>query len=149
MEEAAEVAKHYGAFVKSYRRSSDIEGPPPDLVVTSPAVRARTTAGIIADKLGYADADIVDEGQIYLASTMRLLQLLRQVDEVHQSAMLFGHVPGVHELTNTLCREADIAHFPTCAISLVELEIDYWGEIDAATGKLTDFLVPKELLPNA
>ncbi len=121
----------------------------PDIILSSTALRARTTAGIIADKLGYADADIIDEGQIYLASTGRLLQLLRQVDESHHSAMIFGHVPGVHELTNALCRDADIAHFPTCAISLIELEIDYWGEIDADSGKLTDFLVPKELLPNA
>lgn len=31
-EEAAEVAKHYPAFVKSYRRTDDIQGPPRDLV---------------------------------------------------------------------------------------------------------------------
>ena len=121
----------------------------PDIILSSTALRARTTAGIIAEKLGYPDADIVDEGQIYLASTRRLAQLLREVDESHRSVMIVGHVPGVHELTNGLCRDADIAHFPTCAISLIELDIDYWGEIDRDTGKLTDFLVPKELLPNA
>ena len=31
-EEAAEVARHYPAFVRAYRRSSDIEGPPRELV---------------------------------------------------------------------------------------------------------------------
>jgi alkanesulfonate monooxygenase SsuD/methylene tetrahydromethanopterin reductase-like flavin-dependent oxidoreductase (luciferase family) len=31
-EEAAEVAKHYPAFVRAYRKSSDIEGPPRELV---------------------------------------------------------------------------------------------------------------------
>ena len=63
--------------------------------------------------------------------------------------MLFGHVPGVHELSNALCRDADIGHFPTCAVSLIELEIEHWGEIDTATGKLSDFLVPKEIFPEA
>ena len=31
-EEAAIIAKHYAAFVRAYRKSSDIEGPPPELV---------------------------------------------------------------------------------------------------------------------
>ena len=31
-EEAAEIAKHYPAFVKAYRRTDDIKGPPRDLV---------------------------------------------------------------------------------------------------------------------
>ena len=31
-EEAAEIAKHYPAFVRAYRKTSDIEGPPRELV---------------------------------------------------------------------------------------------------------------------
>ena len=31
-EEAAEIAKHYPAFVRAYRKSSDIEGPPAELI---------------------------------------------------------------------------------------------------------------------
>ena len=120
----------------------------PDTILSSTAVRARSTAGIIASKLGFEDSKIVDEGEIYLASTARLLQVLRDIDESHHSAMIFGHVPGVHHLTNALCRGAEIAHFPTCAASLVELAIDHWGEIDADCGQLVDFLVPKQLLPN-
>ena len=118
----------------------------PDIILSSTALRARTTAGIIAGKLDFADADITDEGQIYLATSTRLLQVLRDIDESHASAMIFGHVPGVHELTNALCRKASIHHFPTCAAALVELDIEHWGEIDPATGSLVDFLVPKELL---
>lgn len=121
----------------------------PSVILSSTALRARTTAGIIAEKLNYADSDIIDEGQIYLASCERLLQVLREVDESHPSAMIFGHVPGVQELTNTLCSDANIAHFPTCAASLIELNIEHWGEIDSGTGKLIDFLIPKEILDEA
>lgn len=119
----------------------------PDIVLSSTAKRARTTAGIIATALGYDDGEIVDEGQIYLASTPRLLQVLRDIDESHQSAMIFGHVPGVHDLSNALCRDAGIGHFPTCAIAMIQLDIEHWGEIDAGCGTLVDFLVPKEILP--
>jgi hypothetical protein len=31
-EEAAEIAKHYPAFVKAYRKTDDIQGPPRELV---------------------------------------------------------------------------------------------------------------------
>ena len=121
----------------------------PSIILSSTALRARTTAGMIAEKLDYPDADIIEEGRIYLATTGSLLQVLREIDESHHSAMMFGHVPGVHELTNVLCRDARIAHFPTSAASLVELDIDYWGEIDPGKGKLVDFLVPKEILEDA
>ncbi|MGI9240333.1 MAG: SixA phosphatase family protein [Verrucomicrobiales bacterium] len=121
----------------------------PDLVLSSTALRARTTAGIIASKLGYADQEIVEDGQIYHASTAELLKVLREIDESHRSAIVFGHVPGVHQLSNTLCPDAGIQHFPTCAASLIELDIDYWGEIGENCGKLVDFLVPKQLLPEA
>lgn len=119
----------------------------PDIILSSTAQRARATAGIIAAALAYADADIIDEGQIYLASTSRLFQVLRDIDEAHSSAMLFGHVPGVHDLTNALCRDASVGHFPTCAAAIMQLEIDHWGEIDTGCGQLIDFLVPKEILP--
>lgn len=118
----------------------------PDVILSSTAVRARTTASTIAAALGYADAAIVDEGQIYLANTARLLQVLRGIDESHGSAMLFGHVPGVQELTNTLCPGEPVAHFPTCAAALIELAIDHWGEIDPGCGKLVEFLVPKAIV---
>lgn len=121
----------------------------PDVILSSTALRARTTAGLFAEQLAYPDAEIVEEGQIYLASLSRLLQVLRQIDESHGSAMIFGHVPGVQDLSNALCRDADIGHFPTCAVSVIELEIDYWGEIDVETGRLRDFLVPKELFGDA
>ncbi len=121
----------------------------PDVVVSSTALRARTTAGIVAAKLGYADHDIIEERQVYHASPTELLKVLRELDESHGSAIIFGHVPGVHELTRTLCRDTEIPHFPTCAASLIELDIDYWGEIDAACGRLVEFLVPKQLLPDA
>ena len=120
----------------------------PDLVLSSTALRARTTAGIIAPALGYADADIIGEGQIYQASTPRLLQVLRDIDESQGSVMLFGHVPGVHDLSNALCPGASIGHFPTCAIAMIQLEIEHWGAIDAGCGKLVDFLIPKQILPD-
>lgn len=121
----------------------------PDVVLSSTALRARTTAGIIAAALGCADTDIIDEGRIYLASTPRLLQVLRDIDESQVSAMLFGHVPGVHDLANALCPDASIGHFPTCAIAMIQLEIEHWGAIDTGCGKLVDFLIPKEILPEA
>ena len=113
------------------------------------ALRARTTAGIIAAKLGYADSAIVEDREIYNASTAQLLKVLRHIDESHQSAVLFGHVPGVLDLTNSLCPGAGIDHFPTCSAAIVALEIDYWGELDEGCGKLIEHLIPKQLLPNA
>ena len=121
----------------------------PELIVSSNAKRARATAGIIAEKLSYPDGDIIDEGLIYCASETRLIEVLRQIDEAHSSAVLFGHCPGVQDLVNTLCPEAAISHFPTCGAAIVQIQVEFWGMIDAKTGKLEDFLIPKELVPGA
>jgi len=118
----------------------------PDVIVSSTATRARSTAALIANAIGYVDEDIVEKGQIYNASKQALLQVLREIDESHASAILVGHVPGVQELTNALCADAGIGHYPTCGIALIQLDIEFWGEIDPGVGKLVEFLAPKEIL---
>ena len=66
------------------------QGHRPDLIISSPANRALSTARIIADAVKYNDADIlVDEG-LYFSGQRQMINVLTGLDDKHQSAMLVG-----------------------------------------------------------
>ena len=74
----------------------------PDLIVSSPAVRALETARIIARKLEYPRKKIMVEDRLYGAGIVELLDVIRNADDSVTTLMLFGHNPGLTELANHL-----------------------------------------------
>jgi phosphohistidine phosphatase len=113
-------------------------GATPDAVLSSTALRAKTTAGIIC-----ADREIKLVPDIYLASLSTLMTVIRKIDESHRSAMLFGHNPGFEDLANRLLPGYLIDRLPTCGVVRMRLNINYWGEVDEFCGELIEFLYPK------
>ena len=77
----------------------------PDLLVSSPAVRALTTAHLIADELGYARDDIAIDDRLYASSADGLLAVVRVLDNKLGSVMLFGHNPEFTDLAQRLSGE--------------------------------------------
>ncbi|MDF1861491.1 MAG: histidine phosphatase family protein [Verrucomicrobiales bacterium] len=119
-------------------------GVSPDAIVTSTANRAKTTAGIIAEGLGFSSSSIREERDLYLASPQAILRVVQQIDESCETALLFGHNPGMHDAVEMICG-APVDHFPTLAVARIELDIDYWGEVDSGTGLLLELLTPRAL----
>lgn len=116
----------------------------PDQIVTSTANRARTTAAMIAESMGFPTDAIREEQDLYLASPMTILRIVQQLDENSSTALVFGHNPGMHDATEMICGTS-IDHFPTLSVARIELELDYWGEVDAESGLLLEHLYPKML----
>lgn len=76
-----------------------------ELMVTSPAVRAITTALIFAQELKYPYKDIaIDEG-IYSDKKEDIISSLRKIKVQHKSVMVFGHNPSFEDLVNYLSSE--------------------------------------------
>src|SRR5215470_8706335 len=65
----------------------------PDLILSSPAVRALATAEIVSRKLGYAIKDIVVDERLYGADPNDLLDVIHELGEKPKRVMLFGHNP--------------------------------------------------------
>ena len=117
----------------------------PGLIISSTALRARTTAGVIAELIGYPADQIREERRVYLASVSDLIAVVREVDENIQSLLMFGHNPGFEDFCNALVPGRPIAHMPTCAVAQMTLNVDYWGAIDAGCAELVAFRYPKQL----
>lgn len=84
-------APRMGAWLKQ-------EGVVPDLVVSSPAERAKQTAHIVCKLLGYKKKDIRWEPKIYGAGMEDLEEVLAAIPKKAQRVMLVGHNPGLEFL---------------------------------------------------
>ncbi len=120
-------------------------GVKPDQIVTSTALRARTTALMIAEGMRYPPAQIIEVSDLYLASPRTILTQVQQLDESHETVLIFGHNPGMHEAVVQLTNDISVQEFPTLATARIEFDLDYWGEVEWGTGLLLELLTPKSL----
>lgn len=118
-------------------------GAAPELILSSPAVRAISTARILAGKVGYAESRIVELDDLYGAGVRDFLEVLADRGGEAQSVMLFSHNPGITELVNFLSGET-IGNVPTCGVAVLDFPVKQWKEIGRGTGVLVDFDYPKK-----
>jgi phosphohistidine phosphatase len=98
----------------------------PDLILSSPAVRALRTAEIIAKKLDYRHKIVVNE-RLYAVGADDLLDVIHQLGDKVERVMLFGHNPELTELAHRLSGE--ITHMPTCAVAEFTFDAKSWSKI--------------------
>ena len=84
----------------------------------------------------------MQDRQIYIAGSAKLLQLISCFDESASSALLVAHNPALTDLANELAR-ASIDNIPTCGLVSIALPIEYWAEVVPGVGKVLDFDFPK------
>jgi phosphohistidine phosphatase len=101
----------------------------PDRLVSSPALRALTTAQLFADALGHRREDIVVEDRLYASSADALLALVRALDATLDRVMLFGHNPEFSELARRLSGKA--FDMPTCAVVQFSFDTLQWSDVGA------------------
>jgi len=102
-----------------------------DRIVSSPALRALTTAQLFADELGIARRSIVIDERIYATSADELLALIHELDDGHGCVMLFGHNPEFSELAARLAgRDVDM---PTCAVARLRFDAASWADVRPST----------------
>jgi phosphohistidine phosphatase len=114
----------------------------PDLIMASPAVRARTTAEILASQLGYPPEKIRINTKQYAATVPALLALLHDVDPQFSTVMIVGHNPESTALANIL-GGLHIENIPTCGIVALEFPVASWQEVAAGNSALLFFDFPK------
>jgi phosphohistidine phosphatase len=99
----------------------------PDLILSSPALRAHTTAQLMAKKLDYKARDIVMDDRIYASSPRILLEIIHGLDDKLKCVMLIGHNPELSEIAHRLSSE--ITDMATCAIAEFEFDIKSWTKV--------------------
>lgn len=108
----------------------------PELILSSPAKRAKKTAKQYHETLG---GELRFDERIYEASSMSLLYLVQEAFEKVDSVMIVGHNPGFTAL-NDMLSDKSIYNIPTAGIVGVTFEDD----IKAHQGKQLFFEYPKK-----
>ncbi|ANT65918.1 SixA phosphatase family protein [Prosthecochloris sp. CIB 2401] len=119
------------------------KGVRPDLLVSSPAMRAITTAEIFVVTMGLPQELLRENREIYEAGLNELVRIVRELPEGAETVLLFGHNPGITLLNKFLCGE-HIDNVVTCGAICMELEAGSWKEVGTGAGKLLWYEYPKK-----
>lgn len=114
----------------------------PSLIISSPAVRAWSTAKIIARAIGYPKEFLHREKDVYLASLDRLLDLLAEQDAEFENILLVGHNPGLTQFANYLSPGVT-NNLPTAGVVSVSFEQDDWNLYSRPATELIVYDYPK------
>lgn len=101
-------------------------GAVPDVIVTSAANRAETTAGIVADSCGFkGEIEVVKE--LYAGTEDDYLSAIEGFNEAAASGLIVGHNPVVENLVAHLACSGSLAvRMPTAAMACLESSSESW-----------------------
>ncbi len=132
-EEAPRMGKHLAGY--------EIK---PELITSSPAVRALKTAEKIAKELGFKKSDVAVNEEIYTFDGGSLTDVIKELDDKHDRVMLVGHNPAITALANEIS-DAGIDNIPTCGVVIIEFDTGKWKDAAAGGGRALEFFYPKKL----
>jgi len=123
--------------------------PRPRIALVSPATRTASTAELVL-------ADVTDppvcrlEKGLYAADPEEVLAFVRDLPDDVDAAMVVGHNPTAHALSQGLLSPRDKKGlssaarngFPTCALGVYAFNVDRWAAVAARTAKLVAIMGP-------
>lgn len=114
----------------------------PDLLVTSPAKRARKTAELFAKTFELPKENIVEAKELYEPTSEAFYDVISNLPVSASTVMVFSHNPGITAFVNRLSSVA-IDEMPTCAVFAASCDIDDWSGFRAAKKEFLFFDYPK------
>jgi phosphohistidine phosphatase len=115
--------------------------PQPQQVITSPAIRAYTTALIFASHLKLEDAAITLEPKLFFKGKGTILKMIKSLDDVYESIMLVGHNPDFESILQELTQNKT-AIMPTSALAILNFNVKSWHDLKHSNCKLADLILP-------
>jgi len=128
----------------------------PALALCSTATRTRETLALILPALKPTPKVQYDR-KLYLADWPQLLAVIQNCPSRASPLLLVGHNPGMEQLALALVlkphsvaergRAQKMAQkFPTGALAVFGFDIKTWKEVKPGSGRLTDFVRPKDVM---
>src|SRR5690606_24162036 len=113
----------------------------PDLILSSDANRARSTASIFLSNLNVSNKVYLTP-DLYDFSGEKLVKVVTSCDDAHDELMVFGHN---HALTFFVNKFSDkpIGNVPTSGVVIIDFDINHWK--DLKKGKTKQTIFPKDL----
>ncbi len=117
----------------------------PDLIISSPAVRAISTSLIFCRIFEYNPKSILINKNLYDTSVKEYVQAISKIDAEHQVVLLFGHNPSISSTFSALTNFTN-QEIPTCGIVGIQSNITNWGDFSKKSNTLIYLDFPKNHL---
>jgi phosphohistidine phosphatase len=123
--------------------------PVPTVALVSPAARTAATADLVLAHLA-SPPEVRQEKVLYNADPDEVLEELRSLEDDVEAAMVVGHNPTAHVLSQGLVAPGDKKGlelaarrgFPTCALGVYRFKMERWRDVGLHDAKLVALLVP-------
>ena len=115
----------------------------PNLILSSPAKRARKTAVAVAKAIGYPKKKIIFDEKIYHASAWYLFEMVRNLDDDYETIMLFGHNPGFNDFADMLLKKNQVYNIVTTGVYCIKFNVDQWKNMREGQGESVFYDYPK------
>ena len=117
----------------------------PDLIASSPAVRAGSTARGVAAECGY-QAEIVRWSFLYPGDVGATVNAIRSLEDSLQTVLIVGHNPASEDLASWLAPSGVLLpHMSTADLAVLRLTDDSWQNVVAGGLTLETFVELKHL----
>jgi len=115
----------------------------PDLLISSTALRAKSTAEV-AKKEGGWNSELVLEKGIYGGNPLFIIDLIKKQDNTINSICLTGHEP---HFSSFICKviNKNHIHFPTASMAKIDFMQNNWKNVDFYNADLGWLIKPEEL----
>jgi phosphohistidine phosphatase len=110
-----------------------------DYIISSPAMRAKTTATAIAQSLKKESAHIHFIDSLYEADVMQWMDVIQSIDQGYKKLLIIGHNPAISLLANYLSTDFKDG-IGTCDFVWIEFEKPDWNSIHEHSGKVKAFI---------
>jgi phosphohistidine phosphatase len=124
----------------------------PDLVLCSPARRARDTLKLVSKSFAKMPAPSVEEAIYDFGNGGRLIETIRKRGGKAESVLVVGHNPSLERLALRLIKEGerDLVEamgrkYPTGALAVIDFAAEAWWDVAEGEGRLVSFTRPKDL----
>lgn len=115
-----------------------------DAFMSSPAVRARTTAEYFAEAYGLGKRSILLVPELYMAKQDDFVRTIRNAPSGAGTIAIFSHNNGITDFANNLST-AKIDHMPTCSVFAVKCNINDWLKFETGNNEFYFFDFPKSV----
>lgn len=116
----------------------------PEKMLASPAVRALTTAQIMARELGIPSGKILSDERLYLSAARDMLKVIHELGDDTRHLAVVGHNPGITDFADQISSERSMENMPTGATYTLEFDISNWSELAWSSGLNAEFDYPKK-----
>jgi phosphohistidine phosphatase len=116
-----------------------------DLIISSPANRAKSTAILFGEAYGY-EGEIIYQDQFYFGAIDEIMEIVKKTDNKNDCIMIVGHNPTWETLAYRLLKYSSAIQMPTAAMASLIFNIETWDNLKPKSGQMEFFIIPRDLM---